>query len=298
MCSIEVNTFSNVSIPDTSNIQYSVRSAIIEFHLISFESVDDELVTGCIAQILKEGEKFRNVTTKSISESTIMSQHCGEIITHVEFLTQNHVKGKVFLEILEDILSWAQKCKNESEAIETEYRNIRGRLNTILKKLQTRNENVDEEIKKKTDSAIKAKEEGKSFRNEAISSIAILVPAMASTISVAVIPGAQHALSATVPITTAAGKNAINKWRKRGDCYNLARSLKSEVLKLEAVAYKINEIIKVTQQIISTFNELQIFWQKQVDEVSGLISRFNHTMNGNLYYNEMKGRAVINNWKK
>ncbi|CAG8847786.1 30483_t:CDS:2, partial [Gigaspora margarita] len=273
MCSIEVNTFSNVSIPDTSNIQDSVRSAIIEFHLISFESVDVELVTDCIAQILKEGEKFRNVTTKSISESTIMSQHCGEIITHVEFLTQNHVKGKVFLEILEDILSWAQKCKNESEAIETEYRNIR-------------------------DSAIKAKEEGKSFRNKAISSIAILLPAMASTISVAVIPGAQHALGVTVPITTAAGKNAINTWRKRGDCYGLARSLKSEILKLEEVTRKISEIIKVTQQIISTFNGLQIFWQKQVDEFSGLISRFNHTMNSNLYYNEMKGRAVINNWKK
>ncbi|RIB17619.1 hypothetical protein C2G38_2087826 [Gigaspora rosea] len=185
-----------------------------------------------------------------------MSQHCGEIITHVEFLIENQVKGEVFLDILKD-MSWAQKC----------------RLNTILKKLQTRNKDVDVEIHSKTDYAIKAKEERKSFRKKAIPFIAVSAAAIVATISVAVIPA------------TAAGKNAIDTWQKRGDCYSQAQFLNSKVLKLEKVAGKINEIIKVTQQII-------------IDEVFGLIRRFDHTMNDNLYYNEMKGRAVINNWKK
>ncbi|CAG8713729.1 16061_t:CDS:2, partial [Gigaspora rosea] len=235
MCSIEVNSFSNVSIPDTSNIQNAVEFAIVEFHSISFASVEDKLVTDCIAQISNEDEKFRNATTKSISESTKMAQYCEEIIKHVEFLMEYHVKGKDFREILVDLLSWAQTCKNESKAIEMSIQIF-----------------------------------------EVIASFAVSLTAIAATISVAVIPGAQQAVGATVLIAAAAEENAINTWRKRIDRYDRARFLESEVLKLEDVAGKINKIIEVTQQIIKIFNILQIFWQNQVDEVSELISRFNH----------------------
>lgn len=294
MSFVEVEPFKVDIIPDTTNAQIAVREAINGFKTISHSEVQDPLLLDCKIRIHEQGQKFQEVTTKSVDESIKMANHCDDIISYVRHLMDDRITGKDFLDTLKELVRWAEECRKQSERFKNDYTDILSNLHLISRALGERAFSASNESQTKKHEANKLNNKRKGALLTATASGLASIGLHATT--AATLGGSALVTGPIGGFTTVI---AIEASQKHSNYKNKVKNLKSECAKLDEIVKSIMFIINQTESIIQVVGSLRDYWGKLAANINIEIQKFKHSIKQKdiLYYNKLKGKSVIKQWE-
>ncbi|CAG8460373.1 2384_t:CDS:1 [Ambispora gerdemannii] len=296
MSSIEICAFQNVTVPDIDNVQQSIQGTLNGFDQIvklvtqgQIIQTSDEVIQTCIEKILNEGKIFCKLTRESASGSERIAHYCLDIISYVETLTNEKITGEEFLEVLDGLLSNANKCKSEAVSLKNGYTQIYNNLNEISEDLTEYEDHLQSAIAKEINDSNNMSEEKKEAKTLKWMSIA----AGAGLTALTPFTGGLSAIG--VPFTAQWASENATKEKE----YRVSRDqARATVLKLNGIRCSARDIITQTNSIIDIIDHFQVFWDKRVDEIQLLTTEFEEKKTKHLKYNKLSASPVIKKWGK
>nr|CAG8637237.1 4573_t:CDS:1 [Entrophospora candida] len=287
------NAFQDVTIPDTEIVQDFVVKALDGFNQtakIEVRSLTNELcntVQKYVDQILAEGKTFHKLTHKSVIGSQRIANYCTDIISYVDTLAKEKVKGEDFYEALKELLVTAGECKDEATTLKKGYTQICHHLKEISAELQEYDKYLEsnkvEHDRNMTDMG-NGKKVAKRIKWTCILSstgMTILAPV---TGGISLIGTAIFAHVAT------------KQDRKVNECRISRNESRAMLQRLNAIREPITGITTQTVYIIDIVNKFQEFWDKRVIEIKLLIVDFEKKKDSMVGYSQFMALPVIKKW--
>ncbi|RIA91449.1 hypothetical protein C1645_875431 [Glomus cerebriforme] len=294
---IVIDSFQNITAPETNHIQNNIKTVLDGFNQMSMLEVrnlyqtefQNDTVQAFVKRILDEGKNFCKLTHDSVIASNKISNYCTDIISYVSELTKSKVSGEDFHVALKELLSNANKCKDEAVVLWKGYTQICQDLKDIYDLIKEYDNHLGNEmVKHEKNSVIKNqdKKEAKIIKwTYIVSSAGMTVLAPVS-------------LGITLLGSAILGYLANEKAEEEKECRLSRNDSRDMVEKLISIRSSVNVVITQTSYIIKIIDHFQEFWDQRVIEIQNLIEDFEKKKDGMVGYNTLTGPSVIRKWEK